>query len=185
MASEEKKIKKYRVTFSMRLGGTWMKILFIAAVALGAFAVIGGIIGLVARKGIIIGPAILAAFLCVLWTLAISFMSHSAYGNTTISFNEKYIRFWTKAKNYDLNWDDAVSCGIVKTWRTYWVYVSDHKLEDTELKQFPENVKLGVMYYEYDTPTWNEFIKFVPEDMLKTLTARKAELKIKETIKEK
>lgn len=177
--------KRFRSTLSMRFPGTGIKIIYAIGVAFGAYAVIGGIIGLINGSSVLLGTAALGVLMCFLWLFASRSISESVFCKSFVSFNEREMKYITPDKTYTLLWDDCSCCGIKKTFFTHWVYVSDHELEPAELKEFPENVKSGVMYFDYDTPTYQEFIKFVPERFAAQIEARKSELGIKETVKRK
>ena len=67
-----------------------------------------------------------------------------------------------------------MECGIEKTRFTRWVYASDHKLTPAERKEFPENVKQGVFYFDYAYNTWEEFMTYLPERFQAYMIAEKA-----------
>lgn len=184
MANRENE-KKYRATLSMRFPGPGIKIIYAIGLLFGVYAVTGGIIGLITWNTIMIGTAVLGAVLCFLWLFACRSIAESVYCKSFVAFDGREMRFLTPNGTYHLAWDDCVCCGIKKTVFTHWVYVSDHELEEAELKEFPENVKSGVLYFDYDTPTYEEFMKFVPERFKPELESLKNDMKIKETVKKK
>lgn len=182
MAEKE---KKYRSTLSMRFPGTGVKVIFAVGVLFGVYAIVGGLVGLITWNTILMGTAALGLVLCFLWIFACRSISDTAYSKSFVAFDSREMRYLTQDNTYHLRWDDCVCCGIKKTPFTHWVYISDHELAESEFKEFPENAKPGVMYFDYDTPTYEEFSKFVPERFKTELDALKSEMKIKETLKKK
>lgn len=184
MANKENE-KRYRSTLSMRFPGVGVKIIYAVGLLFGVYAVIGGVTGLAIGNTVLLGTAALGVLMCFLWLFACRSISETAYSKSFVSFNNREMRYITVDSTYRLAWDDCVACGIKKTVFTHWVYISDHELAPEEFKEFPENVKSGVMYFDYDTPTYEEFRKFVPEHFGAELDSLKAEMKIKETVKSK
>lgn len=177
------KLKRYQVTQSIRFATKGTKVLFFAGMCLAAVSVLAIAIALIFGNKNILGVAVIGALLSVIWMFATRFMSESTFGFANVSFYDGGIIFRssnaTDAEHYTLRWCDCVACGLEKTRWSWWVYASDHELSDAERVEFPENVKDGVFYFNYAQNTWEEFMKFVPEQFREKLEAEKLENKIK------
>lgn len=181
---ENEKVKKYIVSFGIRLPSGGLKLFFAVFCLLALVAVLSGIYCLITWSVKLLSATAICGILAAIWLFFLHSTSETNFGMNRISFDKKGIKFYTSSKTYNLDWDACVDGGIIKNLLGLeWVYVTDHELSDGEKKNFPENTELGVMYFEYDTPTYEEFSKFVPEAIGAKIAARKSELKIKETIK--
>ena len=181
MDNEKEKVKRYHVTHSLRFPSPIVKGLYYASIVMIAGAVVTLAFCLITgTRGTAMGLAAVVGMLGIIWMVASHFISENTYGLTTISFGEEYMMFYFGEDKFRLRWDKVVECGIEKTRRSYWVYASDHKLSEAEKKEFPQNVKDGVFYFDHYWNSWDEFMKFVPEQFREDLAARKAELGIKD-----
>ena len=170
---KSEKLKRYKVTQSLRFPSNIMKGFFYAGLVLLPLGVIVAVLSIFipALEGVR-GLAIIAAALSVIWLLAAKFISETNFGLANVSFTEQGIIFRTggaEGSEYRLNWSDAVCCGMEKTRFSRWCYVSDHELSDKEKKEFPEFVEKGVFYFGYADNTWEEFMKFLPERFKHTM----------------
>ena len=179
MAKEKEKAKQFVVTQSLRFPNPIMKALYYGSLVLLAAAVVTVVMCLVTgTRGAVMGTAVIAGMLGLIWCVSAHLVSENTYGLTRISFGEEYILFIAGEDNFRLKWENVAECDIVKTRRAYWVYASDHKVTEEEKNDFPENVSEGVFYFNYYWNTWEEFMKFVPEQFKSALEAKKAELGI-------
>ncbi len=179
MEKEKGKTKLFVVTQSLRFPNPAVKILYYAGLVLLAAAAVAVAVCLVTgTRGVIMGVAVIAGVLGIIWALATRLISENTFGFARISFGDEFIQFTSGDDKFRLKWEDVVECGIEKTRRAYWVYASDHKVTDAEKKEFPENVDEGVFYFNYYWNTWEEFMKFVPEKFRPELEKKKAEFKI-------
>ena len=177
------KLKRYKVTQSLRFTDTTSKILFFIAlvVEFGSMLTIAICIASHTQKAL--GVAVILAVLGVIWLLSIRLISESRYGLANVSFHDTGMVFRQSnapdAKEYLLRWTDCVEAGIEKTRLSFWVYVSDHALQPKERKEFPQKVDDGVFYFNYDYNTWEEFLKFVPDSFKAELERQWTEKKVK------
>ncbi len=179
MEKEKGKTKQFVVTQSLRFPNPAMKILYYAGLGMMAAAVAAvGICLVTGTRGTPMGVAVIAGIFGIIWVLATRLVSENTYGLARITFGDEFIQFISGDDKFRLKWEDVVECGIEKTRRAYWVYASDHKVTDVEKKEFPENVDEGVFYFNYYWNTWEEFMKFVPENFKAELEKKKAEFKI-------
>ena len=181
---ENKKLKRYQVTQCLRFVSKGIKALFYAGVILEAVSLIAIAVSLITGSRTVIGLFIITGILALIWMFAIRLMSDNTFGYANISFYEGGIIFRQSnapdSKHFTLRWGDCIECGIVKTRLSYWVYASDHKLSQSERKEFPENVEEGVFYFNYAYNTWEEFMTYLPEQFRAYMNAEKAaKIKIK------
>lgn len=164
---KSEKLKRYRVTQSLRFPSNIMKGLFFAGLVLLPLCVV--LVALSFFVGALVslrGAAIIIAVLAVIWLFSSKFISESYFGMANVSFTKEKIIFRTGGENnreYTLAWEQAQCCGLIKTRWAWWCYVSDHELSERERKEFPEFTEKGVFYFNYADNTWEEFMKFVPE----------------------
>ena len=180
---KQEKLKRFTVTQCMRFPSPIVKVIYYGGFCLiGAGAVIA-LVDLILQTKAFLGVAIIGAILGFIWIFASRFISENTYGYANVSFTEDCIIFRSDgtpdADVYKLRWDDCKTCGVIKTRRSWWCFVSDHELSKDERKEFPENVESGVFYFSYAANTWEEFIKFVPERFHAYLEAEKAANRIK------
>ncbi|MCF0138254.1 MAG: hypothetical protein HUJ66_07815 [Oscillospiraceae bacterium] len=160
------KNKSFPVTRTLRLPSVYLKIFYYGSYVMGAAAVIMALYSLFAGDGsVLLGLGVVLMVLAVIWNVVVRFMSTGNFGLAKISFTAEYILFDTGKKKYRLHWRDVVCVGVEKTRRAYWVYASDHELDGSERREFPENVREGVFYFGYAEDAWEEFVKFVPEEL--------------------
>lgn len=175
---DNKKLKRYQVTQSLRFGSGFIKALFVFAVVMELAAIITLIISLINGNKTLIGAGIIVGIVMFIWMFGIRLISDNTFGYANISFYEGGIIFRVSnapdAKHYTLRWSDCVECGIEKTRLAYWVYAADHKLTPAERKEFPEHVKEGVFYFNYAYNTWEEFMTYLPERFHAYMNAEKA-----------
>ena len=180
---DNKKLKRYQVTQSLRFASKGIKAFFYLGVILEAAALITIAVSLISGSRTFLGVSIIAAILAFIWMFATRLISDNTFGFANISFYEGGIIFRVSnaddAKQYTLRWSDCVECGIEKTRFAKWVYASDHKLTQAERKEFPENVEKGVFYFNYATNTWEEFMTYLPEQFRAYMNAEKAAMKIR------
>lgn len=182
MGKSSDKLRRFKVTQSLRLPGTAMKVFYYGGFALGAVSAVWLIYCLISGERFLLGVAVVGAFLALIWLLAVHLMSESSFGLANIAFNNTGMVYRQNgapdAKEYTLRWDDCVEFGIEKTRHSFWVYGSDHELEDAERKNFPENVHDGVYYFNYAYNTWEEFLNYVPEKFKAALEAEWSDKKV-------
>ena len=164
---KSEKLKRYQVTQSLRFPSNIIKGFFYAGLILLPLGIIVAILGIFipALEGLR-GLAIIVSVLSFIWLFAAKFISETNFGMANVSFTEQGIIFRTGGADsveHRLSWDDAVCCGMIKTRLSWWCYVSDHELADKEKKEFPEFVEKGVFYFSYADNTWEELMKFLPE----------------------
>ena len=183
MENKNNKLKRFHVTQSLRFGSTGVKLLFYAGVLLETAAVASICYCIGSGSKGLLGVGVICAVLAAIWIIAVHMMSDNNYGLATVAFHEKGIVYKAngaaETPEHLFRWDDCVECGIEKTRLSFWVYCSDHKLENSERKEFPENVKDGVFYFNYAYNTWEEFMKFVPERFKAQLETEWREKKVK------
>ncbi len=183
MENEKGKLKRFQVTQSIRFGGLSMRLFYYAGLCLGAVSITAVALSVILNTKSFLGLAVIGVLLSAIWVFAVRLISENSFGYANISFYEGGIIFRQSnapdAKSFTLRWSDCVECGIEKTRRSYWVYASDHKLNDAERKEFPENVEKGVFYFNYADNTWEEFISYLPDKFNAYMTAEKAAKKIK------
>lgn len=164
---KSEKLKRYRVTQSLRFPSNIIKVLFYTALALlPPCAVVLALGFFVDAAAPLRGVSIIVALLAFIWLFSAKFMSESNFGMANVSFTEDCVIFRTggaESVEYRLRWDEAECCGMIKTRLAWWCYVSDHELSAHEKKEFPEHAEKGVFYFNYADNTWEEFMKFVPE----------------------
>ena len=179
----KEKLKRYQVTQSIRFATKGMKALFVVGLVLGAVSLITIAVSLLSGNHTFLGAGIIFTLISFIWLFATRLMSESTFGYANVSFHEGGMIFRASnapdAPNYTLRWSDCVACGIEKTRLSYWVYASDHELAEDEKVEFPEHVKDGVFYFNYAGNTWEEFMKFVPEQFREELEAKKLASRIK------
>ena len=181
MENENSRVKKFQVTQSLRMPSRALKFFYYGSfVLLGGGAITVLLCLITGTRGVAMGVAAIAAFLGLIWNLAVHFISENSFGFSRISFGDEYIMFYFGEDKFKLKWADVVECGIEKTRRSYWVYASDHAVTEKEKKEFPENVDEGVFYFNYYWNTWEEFMKFVPEKFKPELEAKKSEFAIQD-----
>jgi len=179
MANENGKVKKYKVTQSLRLPSRALKFFYYGSLVLLSASILDVAYCLISgTRGYVMGAGVIAFLFGLLWYVAVNLVNENSFGFTRISFGDQFAAFYVGEETFRLKWTDTVECGIEKTRRAYWVYASDHKLRDDEKKEFPENVDEGVFYFNYYWNTWEEFMKFVPEKFKPELEAKKAEFNI-------
>lgn len=171
------KMKKYQVTQTLRFPSNIMKAFFYAGLILLPLCIIVAVLGIFidALAGVR-GLAIILSVLSVIWLFAANYISETSFGLANVSFTESCIIFRTGGENsteYRLAWSDAVCCGMEKTRRSWWCYVSDHELSDKERREFPEFVEKGVFYFSYADNTWEELMRFAPERLRGELDSAK------------
>ena len=166
-------MKRFMVSTRLRLPSTGMKIFFAAGITLACVSACGLLYSLIARSDRLLGPAIIAAIISFLWLFAVRAISESRFGGSIIGFDEDGILFQTSTNKYRLSWADCVECGVVRNRLAYWIYASDHRLGEKEKKNFPENVGKGVMYFNRQKQSLEEFMKFVPEKFKDELIAQR------------
>ena len=175
---DNKKLKRFQVTQSLRFRSAFVKGAFIFALVMELAAIIALVVGLINGGKTLIGAGIIVAIVMFIWMFGIRLASESTFGYANISFYEGGIIFRVSnapdAKHYTLRWADCVECGIEKTRFSYWVYASDHKLTPDERKEFPEHVKQGVFYFNYAYNTWEEFMTYLPDRFRAYMNAEKA-----------
>ena len=175
---KSEKLKRYKVTQSIRFPSNIMKIFFYAGLALLPISVIVILLGLfIDALSAVRGLAIIICILSVIWLFAARFISETTFGLANVSFTEQRIIFRTggaDSEEHRLNWADAVACGMEKTRLSWWCYVSDHELSEKEKREFPEFVEKGVFYFAYADNTWEELMQFVPERLRADLEAAKS-----------
>lgn len=164
---KSEKLKRFKVTQSIRFPSLIMKIIFYAGLVLLPLSVAVILLGLFidALSGLR-GLCIVLGILSVIWLFAARFISESNFGLANVSFTDQCIIFRTggaEGNEYRLDWSRAAACGMEKTRLSWWCYVSDHELAESEKREFPEFVEKGVFYFAYADNTWEEFFKFVPE----------------------
>lgn len=183
MENEKTKLRRFKVTQSLRFTDTVSKVLFYIALVVELFALMTIAWCIIRHTQKSLGVAVILAVLGVIWLFAIRLISESRYGLANVSFHETGMVFRQSnapdAKEYLLRWTDCVEAGIEKTRMSFWVYVSDHKLDPSEKKEFPQRVKDGVFYFNYDYNAWEEFLMFVPESFRTQLEAEWTEKKVK------
>ena len=179
MENEKTKLRRFKVTQSLRFTDTVSKVLFYIALVIELFAVMTIVWDLIRHTQKFLGVSVIFAVLGVIWLLAIRLISESRYGLCSVSFHEGGFVFRpsnaNNAPEYLLRWTDCVEAGIEKTRMSFWVYASDHKLAPAERKEFPQRVNDGVFYFNYDLNAWEEFMKFVPEPFRSQLSAERDE----------
>lgn len=163
---KSEKLKRFRVTQTLRFPSNIMKGFFYAGLVLLPLGVIIAVLSffIPALEGVR-GIAVIAVALSVIWLFAAKFISETNFGLANVSFTEQGIIFRTGGADsveYRLNWDDAVCCGKIKTRWSWWCYVSDHELSEKEKKEFPEFVEKGVFYFSDADNTVEELKKFLP-----------------------
>lgn len=180
---DNKKLKRYKVTQTVRFQSKGTKVLFFGGLVLGSLALIAIAVCIIIGTTDFLGLAVIVAILSAIWVFATRLISESAFGLSNVSFSPDAFIFYQSpvqdAKSFSLYWDDVKEVGIEKTRWSYWVYASDHRLEDAEKVEFPEHVKDGVFYFSYAYNTWEAFMEFVPEQYKAYLEAEKAVKKIK------
>ena len=164
---KSEKLKRFRVTQTLRFPSNIMKGFFYAGLVLLPLGVIIAALSffIPALEGVR-GIAVIAAALSVIWLFAAKFISETNFGLANVSFTEQGIIFRTGGEHsveHRLAWDDAVCCGMIKTRLSWWCFVSDHELAYKVKKEFPEFVEKGVFYFSYADNTWAELMKFLPE----------------------
>ncbi len=163
---KSEKLKRYQVSQSLRFPSNILKLLFYAGLVLLPLGIAAALLGIfVPALAPFRGIAIILAVLAVIWLFAVRFISESTYGFANISFTEQGLIFRTGGENsreYRLDWDEAVCCGMIKTRMSWWCYVSDHELGEREKREFPEFAEKGVFYFSYADNTWEEFMRFLP-----------------------
>lgn len=183
MENEKGKLKRFQVTHSVRFTSNTSKILYFFAIAVELAAILTIGFCVISHTQKFLGVAVVFALLGVIWLFSIRLISQSRYGLANVSFHEIGMVFRANnsrdAEEYTLRWDDCVECGIEKTRMSYWVYASDHKLEPGERREFPQNAKDGVFYFNYAYNAWEEFMKFVPEKFRAGLENQRTEKKVK------
>ena len=149
---KSEKLKRYQVTQSLRFPSNIMKGFFYAGLILLPLGIIVAILGIFipALEGLR-GLAIIVSVLSFIWLFAAKFISETNFGMANVSFTEQGIIFRTGGA-------DSVEHRL-----SWWCYVSDHELADKEKKEFPEFVEKGVFYFSYADNTWEELMKFLPE----------------------
>ena len=178
MAENKEKVKKFVVTRSLRMPGKWMKLFFCGGLIMAVIAVVLALKCLFCSTTEGLGVAVILALLAVIWIFMVFFSSMNQYGVSMISFNESYVKFYYYQEEYKLAWEKIVRAGIEKTRLAYWVYLSDHELSADEKKEFPENVRDGVMYYGYQKEAWDEMMKFAPDSVKAQLESEIAKTKL-------
>ena len=175
----KEKLKRFKVTQSLRFGGTGPKLLFYAGAVLELAAIITVITCLTLHKTGLLGTGIIAAIIAFIWLFAVRMMSESSFGLAQIAFRDSGMVYRASgakdAPEYLMSWDDCRFGGIIKVRLSYWVYMSDHELSPAERRDFPDHVCDGVYYFNYADNTWEEFMKFVPEPFKSQLEAEKTE----------
>lgn len=175
-------IKKFKVTNSMRLSGSLMKILFFFALGLLAFAIVGLAVCLIGGLGdnYIIGLLVILGCVSGLWVFGFKLTSVNSFGFSMVSFGDRSMRFYLNENTDDLYWSNVTECGMLKNLWIKWVYISDHPLSAEEIKSFPDNTSGGTFYFEYEEAAFDEFMKYLPEEFHeKMLTERDAMIKKK------
>ena len=175
---DNKKLKRFQVTQSLRFGSGFIKGAFFFAMVMELAAIITLIVTIINGSKTLMGASIVVGIVMFIWMFGIRLVSDNTFGYANISFYEGGIIFRVSnapdAKHYTLRWSDCVECGIEKPRFTRWVYASDHKLTPAERKEFPENVKQGVFYFDYAYNTWEEFMTYLPERFQAYMIAEKA-----------
>lgn len=175
---DNKKLKRFQVTQSMRFGSKGIKAMFIFAVVMELAAIITLVVSIINGNKTLMGASIVVGIVMFIWMFAVRLISDNTFGYASISFYEGGIIFRPSnapdSKHYTLRWSDCVECGIEKTRFSHWVYASDHKLTPAERKEFPENVKEGVFYFNYAYNTWEEFMTYLPDRFRAYMNAEKA-----------
>lgn len=158
-------IKKFKVTNSMRLSGTFTKVLFCVALFLLAFAIVGLLVCLIGGLGdnYVIGLLVILGCVSGLWVFGFKLTSVNSFGFSMVSFGDKSMRFYLNEHSDDLFWSNVTDCGFMKNLWIKWVYISDHPLTAEETKDFPDNTNGGTFYFEYDESAFDEFMKYLPE----------------------
>ena len=180
---DNKKLKRYQVTQSLRFGSGFVKAMFVFALVMELAAVVTLVVSVINGSKAFIGAGIIVAVVMAIWLFSIRLISENTFGFANISFYEGGIIFRVSnapdAKNYTLRWSDCVECGIEKTRFSFWVYAADHKLSPAEHKEFPENVGKGVFYFNYAYNTWEEFMTYLPDRFRAYMNAEKAAKKVR------
>lgn len=180
---KQEKLKRFTVTQCMRFPSPIVKVIYYGGFALIGAGIIIAVVDLILQSKAFLGAAIIGAILGFIWIIASRFISENSFGYANVSFTEDCIIFRSSngedAAVYKLRWDDCRTCGVIKTRRTWWCFVSDHELSKAERKEFPENVEEGVFYFCYAANTWEEFMKFVPERFRAYLEAEKSANRIR------
>ena len=123
---KSEKLKRFRVTQTLRFPSNIMKGFFYAGLVLLPLGLIVAALSFFvpALEGVR-GIAVIAAALSVIWLFAAKFISETNFGLANVSFTEQGIIFRTGGADsveYRLNWDDAVCCGRIKTRWSWWCY---------------------------------------------------------------
>ena len=183
MENEKGKLKRFQVTHSVRFTSNTSKILYFFAIAVELAAILTIGFCVISHTQKFLGVAVVFALLGVIWLFSIRLISQSRYGLANVSFHEGGMVFRPNnapdVKEYTLKWTECVETGIEKTRMSYWVYASDHALSADERREFPQNVRDGVFYFNYAYNTWEEFMKFVPGKFRAQLEKEWTEKKVK------
>lgn len=175
---KSEKLKRYRVTQSVRFTSAVTKILYhtgLLLVPLGAL--VFGLSFFVPALEPVKGVSLILAILGFIWVFAIRISSDSNFGSANVSFTRDCIIFRLTlapdSEEFRLRWSDAVCAGMEKTRGAWWVYVSDHELLARERREFPELAEKGVFYFGYEDNAWDELMKFAPERLAAALEAQR------------